>query len=248
MDSGTNFTWNGLGKGLKAGLTPAGGSVIYGVAFGLLADQAGLSMLATVAMSVLVYSGSAQMVGLQAWADPIPLATISAAIVAVNARYFLLGAALRPWFAPLSPAQSYGSLFFLGDGNWAPAMREYRDGRRDAAFFLGAGLTMFAGWVGGTGVGHELGQVLGDTRRLGLDFILPAYFVIMAFGLWRGKADLLPLVAASLAALVAQHLIQGQWYMLIGALVGSMAAAIRPPDDPDNAAFRPSKEPQPHGV
>lgn len=237
MGPGVGFTWNGLAKGLRAGLAPAGGSVIYGVAFGLLADQAGLSMLATMAMSILVYSGSAQMVGLQAWGDPIPLATIAAAIVAVNARYFLLGAALRPWFGRLPAVQSYGSLFFLGDGNWAPAMREYQEGRRDAAFLLGAGLTMFAGWVGGTGAGHELGQVLGDTRRLGLDFILPGYFVIMAFGLWRGKADLLPLVAASLAALVAQHLIEGQWYMLIGALAGSLAAALHP-----------LEEPQPHGV
>jgi predicted branched-subunit amino acid permease len=231
MDPGVGFTWNGLGKGLRAGLTPAGGSVIYGVAFGLLADQAGLSMLATMAMSILVYSGSAQMVGLQAWGDPIPLATIAAAIVAVNARYFLLGAALRPWLAPLPAVQSYGSLFFLGDGNWAPAMREYYEGRRDAAFLLGAGFTMFAGWVGGTGAGHELGQVLGDTRRLGLDFILPGYFVVMAFGLWRGKADLLPFAAASIAALVAQHLIAGQWYMLVGALAGSLAAAIRPAEE-----------------
>ena len=228
MSAGVGFTWNGLGSGLRAGLTPAGGSVIYGVAFGLLADQAGLSMLATMAMSILVYSGSAQMVGLQAWGDPIPLATISAAIVAVNARYVLLGAALRPWFGRLPAVQSYGSLFFLGDGNWAPSMREYYQGRRDAAFFLGAGLTMFAGWVGGTGAGHELGQVLGDTRRLGLDFILPGYFVVMTFGLWRGKADLLPLAVASIAALAAQHLVEGQWYMLVGALAGSLAAAIRP--------------------
>lgn len=234
MGHDPGFTWNGLAKGLRAGLMPAGGSVVYGVAFGLLADQAGLSMLATVAMSMLVYSGSAQMVGLQAWADPIPLATIAASILAVNARYFLLGAALRPWMGGLPAAQSYGVLFFLGDGNWAPAMREYREGRRDAAFFLGAGLTMFAGWVGGTGAGHELGQVLGDTRRLGLDFILPGYFVIMAFGLWRGRADLLPLAAAAIAALVAQHLIEGQWYMLIGALAGSAAAAVFPPAEPDN--------------
>jgi len=228
MNPDIGFTWNGLWKGLKAGGTPAGGSLVYGVAFGLLADQAGLSLLATMAMSILVYSGSAQMVGLQAWGDPIPLATIAAAIVAVNARYILLGAALRPWMGRLPPAQSYGALFFLGDGNWAPAMREYQSGRRDAAFFLGAGLTMFAGWVGGTGVGHELGQVLGDTRRLGLDFILPGYFVVMAFGLWRGAADLLPLATAAIAAVAAQQLIAGQWYMLIGALAGSAAAAIRP--------------------
>lgn len=231
MNTGVTFSGRGLWSGFKAGLTPAGGSVIYGVAFGLLADQAGLSMLATMAMSVLVYSGSAQMVGLQAWADPIPLATISAAIVAVNARYILLGAALRPWMGRLPATQSYGSLFFLGDGNWAPAMREYREGRRDAAFLLGAGLTMYLGWVGATGVGHGLGQVLGDTRRLGLDFILPGYFVVMAFGLWRGTSDLLPLAAASLAALVSQHLIAGQWYMLIGALAGSLAAAIHPAEE-----------------
>jgi predicted branched-subunit amino acid permease len=228
MRATPGFTWRGLRAGLRAGATPAGGSAVYGLAFGLLADQTGLGFAAAVLMSMLVYSGSAQMVGLQAWGDPIPLATIAAAIVAVNARYILLGAALRPWFGPLPAVQSYGSLFFLGDGNWAPAMREYRAGRRDASFLLGAGLTMYAGWVAATAAGHGLGQALGDTRRLGLDFVLPAYFVVMAVGLWRGRADLLPLAAAAAAALLAERAMAGPWSIAAGALAGSVAAAIRP--------------------
>ena len=54
----------------------AASTVLYGLAFGVLADQAGLSLVATVMMSALVSSGSAQIVALQIWAEPIPLVAL----------------------------------------------------------------------------------------------------------------------------------------------------------------------------
>lgn len=222
------FTWRGLANGIKGAHAPAGSAVIYGLAFGLLADQTGLSLMAAVAMSALVYSGSAQFVALQAWGDPIPLAAIAGAIVAVNARYFLLGAALRPWFQTLPPLKAYGSLLLLSDGNWAPAIREFRAGRLDAAYMLGIGVALYSCWIASTAIGHALGHAIPDPKRFGLDFVLPAFFIVLAVALWRGKSDLLPLVTAAVVALIVEHAVPGQWYMVAGALAGSLAAAIKP--------------------
>jgi 4-azaleucine resistance transporter AzlC len=222
------FTSRGLLQGIKGAHAPAGSAVIYGLAFGLLADQTGLSLAAAVAMSALIYSGSAQFVALQAWGDPIPVAAIAGAIVAVNARYFLLGAALRPWFHDMSPAKAYGSLFLLSDGNWAPAIREFRAGRLDAAYMLGVGAALYTSWIASTAIGHALGNAIPDPKRFGLDFVLLAFFVVLAVALWRGKSDLLPFATAAVVALVVERLVPGQWYMVAGALAGSLAAALRP--------------------
>lgn len=223
-----HFTWRGLVNGIKGAHAPGGSAVIYGLAFGLLADQTGLSLAAAIAMSALVYSGSAQFVALQAWGDPIPLAAIAGAIVAVNARYFLLGAALRPWFQTLSPVKSYSCLFLMSDGNWAPAIREFQAGRMDAAYMIGVGLTLYTSWIAATAIGHALGHAIPDPKRFGLDFVLLAFFVVLAVALWRGKSDLLPLGVAAVTALLVEHFVPGQWFMIAGALAGSAAAALRP--------------------
>src|SRR5512145_2393354 len=65
------------------------------------------------------------------WGTPVPLIGVLVATLAINARYVLMGAALRPWFAGLPWARAYGSLFVMGDGNWALATRERAAGRID---------------------------------------------------------------------------------------------------------------------
>jgi 4-azaleucine resistance transporter AzlC len=220
-----SFTWRGLRAGLGGAGAPAASSAIYGLAFGLLADQTGIGLWTAVLMSMTIYSGSAQFVTLQVWADPLPLATVCAAILAINARYVLLGASLRPWFGNLSAGKAYGTLFFLAEGSWAPAMREYRNGHRDAAYLLGAGLAMYVGWVGATAIGHALGQMIAEPRRLGLDFVLPGFFAVMAVALWRGSRDAFPFIVAAAVALVVDRFFPGHWHILAGGLAGSLVAA-----------------------
>ena len=44
--------------------------------------------------------------------------------------------------------------------------------------------------------------------------------------MWRGKSDIVPWMVAAVAAMVAARLIPGNWYILIGGLVGSFAGAV----------------------
>ena len=70
-------------------------------------------------------------------------------------------------------------------------MREYEEGRRDAAFILGSGFVLWFLWVGTTAAGHVFGQLLGDPQRFGADFMLPAFFATMAAIFFReSESDL----------------------------------------------------------
>ena len=49
----------------------------------------------------------------------------------------------------------------------------------DRLILLGAGVTLWFGWVGGTAVGALLGQAIGDPSAFGLDGAFTALFVAL---------------------------------------------------------------------
>jgi 4-azaleucine resistance transporter AzlC len=221
------FTWHGLRAGFIAARVLVPGVAMYGVAFGVMAATTGLSALESIFLSGWVYAGSAQMAILQAWGDPIPVVAVCLMTLAMNSRYMLLGAALRPWFSRLPPHQSYPSLVLMGDTNWAMALREYAEGRDDGAFLLGSGIAMWIAWVVFTWGGHLFGQVLGDPRILGIDFLLAAFFATMSLAFFKKLRDMLPFIVGAVVAIIVHQALAGPWYILIGAVAGSLVGALR---------------------
>lgn len=206
------------------------GVILYGIAFGVMAGAAGLSVAEAMLFSALVNAGAAQMASLQAWGDPVPVLAVGLTTLAMNARYVLLGAALRPWFAGLSPWQSYPSLFVMGDGNWALALRERAEGRHDAAFLIGSGAMLWLVWISSTAAGSIFGQVVGDPARYGIDFMLAAFFAALATSFLRSAGSVLPFGVGAGAAILTDYLFEGPWHILIGAAVGSLTGAFRDAD------------------
>ncbi len=224
------FTSDGFRAGIAASLILAPGVVLYGLAFGVMASARGLTGLEAVLFSAWLNAGGAQMATLAVWDDPLPWLAVGLTTVAMNSRYLLLGAALRPWFGPLPAGQAYPSLFVLGDGNWALALREHAAGRTDAAFLAGSGAMLWLGWVVSTALGHLGGQVIGDPQRFGVDFMLPAFFATMALAFFRRAGGIAPLIVGIAVAVIVDRLVPGPWYILAGALAGSIAGAMRHAD------------------
>ena len=64
-------------------------------------------------------------------------------------------------------------------------------------------------------------------KRLGLDFVGIAVFVVVAAILFRGRRDLAPWAVAILAALAARLLLGGNWYIVVGGLAGGLFGALQ---------------------
>jgi predicted branched-subunit amino acid permease len=201
--------------------------VLYGIGFGIMAGTVQLSLVEAAFFSAWVYAGGAQMASLQGWGYPVPLLFACLATLAINARYLLMGATLRPLLAGHKPLAVYGSLFFLVDANWAPALRQRPEETHGVAFFLGSGLVLWSAWVASTIAGHAFGQILGEPRALGVDFVLAAFFATAAVGFWKRARRFMPFAVAAAAAVIADRVLPGPWYILIGAGAGSLAGAWR---------------------
>ncbi|WP_226481194.1 AzlC family ABC transporter permease [Natrinema amylolyticum] len=221
------FDRSGIRAGFLTCLPVALGVGGYGIAFGMLARRAGLSVAEAALMSATVLAGAAQIVAVELWAEPLPVATILLATLAINLRYSLMGAALGPWLKRLSALRGYGSLLLMADENWALTMRDLRSGSGRGAFLLGTGIAMWVFWVASTIVGAAAGGVIGDPTRYGIDFVLAAVFVALAAELWEGRSTLVPWLVALATAVVAAELVPGQWYILLGGVVAATVEVIR---------------------
>ena len=225
--SWAGFTWAGVVDGARLGLVPAPTLIAFGLAVGVLASAKGLSAMEMALMSAWVYAGGAQMASLQIWTEPLPVFALVLTVLAMNARYILLSAALRPYFGMLPWWQAYPGVAIMGDANWAITIREAnRTGLADAGFLFGSGLVMFIPWIGSTAAGHLFGQFLGGPRRLGIDFMLAAFFATMALGFFRASRSVAPLIVAIVVAVAVEKLVPGPWYLFAGALAGSLAGAL----------------------
>jgi branched chain amino acid efflux pump len=219
----------GLVQGARMCGAMVPGTVVFAAAYGTLAAQKGLTFGETVLMSALVYGGASQLVALEVWSNPLTLATVlSLAVVTgiVNARFILMGATLRPWFAPLPQWQAYAALNGTVDATWLIAVRYRAEGGSDASVFAGAGLALWIVWVTSAIPGYLLGAFIADPKRFGFDLMVPIFFAALFVPLWRGARRAVGWVIAGLVALIVSYLVPGWWFIVAGALTGSIAGGF----------------------
>ncbi len=223
---GAEFTRHGFAAGAARMLPLLPGVVALAMLYGYLAAERGLSVAETGLTSALVFAGASQFLALQLWSDPLPVGALVATVTTVNVRHVLMGATMKPWLGRLPVGRAYGSLFFMTDEAWGLSMAEMNRGGRDAAFLPGAGFCLYVFWVGGSLLGGAFGGLVPDPERYGITFVFTAFFLALLSGFWRGRADLLPWGIAGATALALEKALPGTWYILLGALAGSLVGAV----------------------
>jgi predicted branched-subunit amino acid permease len=116
-------------------------------------------------------------------------------------------------------------MFLVSDEVWAMTMAQA--GKAGGpAFMLGAGTLAWLAWVGSTLTGRLVGSIIDDPSTYGLDFAFTATFLALLFGMWKGRADLVPWLVGGLIAIGVAQWVPGTWYIIAGGLGGSLAGAL----------------------
>jgi predicted branched-subunit amino acid permease len=213
-----------LGAALMAPALP--GMMAFAVAVGATEARKGFSLAEAMLMNLMAYAGASQMVAMEAWPQRITLAGVAALALlvgTVNARMLLFGASLRPWLGPLPAWQVYPLLQLTTDPGWIICMRYRAEGGNDAGVFLGGALAVWVAWLFATMVGYLAGALVADPRAIALDLVLPIFFSAMLVPLWRGRRRAIAWGIAGAVALATEHLVSGWWFVITGALAGSIA-------------------------
>jgi predicted branched-subunit amino acid permease len=171
----------------------------FGVSFGVLARAAGMGIWAPLAFSAATFAGSAQFAAVSVLKDEGGVAAAIAAAVLLNVRYVPIGISIASGFGG-RVLRRLGESQLVVDESWAISIA---GGRFDRRLLVGAGLVLYAAWVGGTAIGIVGGGVIGNPVRFGLDAAFPALFLaLLAPRLHDRTALLAAVIGGTLAALL----------------------------------------------
>jgi 4-azaleucine resistance transporter AzlC len=214
--------------GARATIPLVVGASPFGLIFGALAVSEGLSPNGTLAMSAIVFAGSAQFISISLISSGANLAVIVGTTFVVNLRHMLYSATLAPHFKNLPQRWMLPLSFWLTDESFVASIK-YFDSQEDQNlkkyFLLGSELFMYLNWLWVTWLGVRLGQSIPDPGKWGLDFAMVVTFIGMLIPEIKDRPSLAAAVVAAGAALLGRH-IPNQLGLLLAAFLGILVAIL----------------------
>lgn len=206
-----------------------------GLLYGALSTGKGLSLAETTLMSMFVFAGGAQFAALEIWRTPAPVAVLAFSTLLINLRLLLMSASLEPKTGAWSGWQRFLGFYVLADENWAMAERRAAVRPLMPAYYFGAIVPFYCGWVVCSAAGAVAGSFLGDPKAIGADFAFTALFIGLVAGFWKGRSTAVTVVASAAASAGAYWLFGPPWHVASGAAAGIAAATLawRPAEGAD---------------
>ena len=189
------------------------GYLAIGIAFGLMLQSAGWGVGWAVLMSLTIYAGSGQYLGVSLLAAGAALPQVAFLTLMVNFRHLVYGLSMLEKFRGMGPRKLY-MIFSLTDETYALlSSAQAPEGVEEHDFFFTVALLNQSYWVIGSAIGSVLGSALGfDTT--GVDFAMTALFLVIAVGQWRAAGSHLPALLGGLATLVSLLLVGAEDMLL----------------------------------
>jgi 4-azaleucine resistance transporter AzlC len=203
------------------------GYVPIGLAFGVLAQKAGLSALNTLLMSLLVYAGSAQLIAVGLFAGGAPPVSIVLTTFVVNLRHLLFSAAVAPFLKHWRKVELAAFAYELTDETFAVHSAQFASaGVPGRAEVFATNVTAQVAWVLGTALGILVGQVIADVKPLGLDYALPAMFVALLVLQIRDRVQVAVALLAGAASVGLLLAGLDQWNVIAATVIVATVGAV----------------------
>lgn len=175
------------------------GYLFLGIGFGIIMQQNGFGLGWAAVMSLFIYAGSMQYVGVGLLTGGAGLVTAALATLLVNARHLFYGISMINAYKGTGKKKPY-LIFALTDETYSLVSREQlpRGVERNAYFFL---VSLFdqCYWVAGTVLGSLAGSLI-PMNFEGIDFALTALFVTIFVEQWLSSKDHFPAIVGVVSA------------------------------------------------
>jgi predicted branched-subunit amino acid permease len=199
----------------------------YALSFGAISTTSGLSVLQTMALSALMFTGASQfaLVGVIGSGGSVWAGAATAALLGSrNALYGLRLSALLDVRGLSRPAAAH----FVIDETTAMAIG--RDSEREGRLaFWATGVALFTLWNLGTLIGALATHALPDPKVLGFDAAPPAAFLALLAPRLRAREPLAIAMAAGVIALICLPFVPaGIPLLIVAVLVAAFGFWTRP--------------------
>ena len=212
-------------EGVKAALPIVFGYLPVGMAFGVLARQAGLHPLEAGSMSLLVYAGASQFIAVEMISKGIPWIPIVLTTLFINLRHLLMSSTLSLYFNGNS-LRTLGLLSAqLTDESFAVAMADPSRILNRPRYLFALQTTSHLAWISGSVGGALFGSVI-NPSAYGIPFAMPALFICLLMFQLKSKIHFGVMGLAAVFSLLFKEVLPGNWYMIGAALIASIAGLL----------------------
>jgi 4-azaleucine resistance transporter AzlC len=224
------------------------GATPFGIIFGAVAVNSGLSPLAAMGFSLFVFAGSSEFIGANLVKQAVSIPLIVFTTLIVNIRHALYSATLAPhmkhlpqrWLLPLG--------FWLTDETFAVVVTRYN--QPDTSPFkhwyhLGSSVIMYLNWNFWTFIGIVAGQSIPDLSRYGLAFAIDVTFIGMVIPQLKNRPMILAALVAGVSALTFNNLPNKLGLIVavfIGIAVGIITETLSPKTEIIGETFKSAQE------
>lgn len=212
--------------GVRAGLPIMLGYVPIGIAFAVMARQAGLSVGQTCLMSLTVYAGASQMMAAGMLAHHGAFLAIVLATFVLNLRHIIMSTCVMHRMEPAPLSLRLLAAFGVTDESFA-LFTTGTGKSRSVFFFLGIHIAIYLSWNLGTLLGALAMDLLPPILTASLGVSLYAMFVsiLMPDLPGNGKLALLVLLTAVCSTLFSR-VMASSWALIVSTLLCAFAGSF----------------------
>ena len=196
------------------------GYLAIGIAFGLMLQEAGYNFIWAFFMSLTIYAGSGQYLGVTLLSAAAGLGTVAVMTLLINFRHLVYGLSMLEKFRGMGWRKLY-MIFSLTDETYALlSSAQAPVGVNPKNFYFAIALLDQSYWILGSVVGGVAGAVIPFSTE-GVDFAMTALFVVIAVDQWKTYKKHLPALlgcAVTVVFLIVLGRFFGQDQMLLVSL------------------------------
>ena len=188
------------------------GYLSIGIAFGLMLEAVGYNVIWSFFMSLTIYAGSGQYMGVELLRDGAALTSVAMLTLILNFRHLVYGLSMLEKFRGMGWRKLY-MIFSLTDETYALLSSARVPERVDPhAYYFAIALLDHAYWILGSVIGSVAGALI-QFDTTGIDFAMTALFLVIAVDQWESYPSHLPallgcgITVASLALLGADAML-----------------------------------------
>ena len=209
-------------EGIEAAWPICLGYFPIGLAFGVLAQKAGLRPFEIALMSCLVFAGSSQFIAVSMLNSGAAFISIIVTTFMVNIRHVLMSSSLAIYLRDTN--RIFLSLFSYGvtDESFAVNLTKFREGHWHRYQGLVVNQVSNAVWIGSTTIGGYGGEFI-PAGAFGMDYALIAMFLYLLVFQLRDRFYIITAILAGILTILLSFLIPGNIYVVIAS---SLAATI----------------------
>ena len=211
--------------GLSAGWPICLGYIPIGLAFGVLAQKAGMTPLEIGLMSILVFAGSSQFIAVSMLAAGASSLAIIMTTFMVNLRHVLMSSSLAVFLEKVNRTKI--SLFAYGvtDESFAVNHPRWDQGKWDINRALVVNHSANLIWIAATVLGGVGGQFI-PAGALGIDYALIAMFICLLIFQLKSRIHVITAVIAGGVAVILAVLIPGNAYIILASIIAATAGMV----------------------